>query len=112
MSLNLNMKKRKYVQRLQSTQEILQTLEKHRSDIQKYKIKKLGLFGSFLKGTAHSKSDLDFLVQFKEPSFDNYMDLKFLLEKIFKRKIDLVMEDNLKPALNYAKKEAHYVKKL
>jgi len=38
------------------------------------------------------------------------MDLLFLLERMFKRKIDLVIEKDLHPELNYVKKEAKYVK--
>src|SRR3989338_5108894 len=68
-------------------------------------VKKIGLFGSFSKGTQHKKSDLDFLVVFDSPTFDNYMDLKFLLEKIFKKNVDLVTEDNLKPAFKHVKGE-------
>jgi len=36
------------------------------------------------------------------------MELKFLLERLFRRKVDLVVEDSLKPALRYVKKEAVY----
>ena len=38
------------------------------------------------------------------------MELMFLLKKLFKRKIDLVIEKNLIPELNYVKNEAEYVK--
>jgi len=105
------MKSSKKITRL-SQQAILKTLEKYRPDIRRYKVKKIGLFGSFTKGTAHYHSDIDILVKFDEPTFDNYMDLKFLLEKLFHRKVDLVMEDNLKKELSYVKKEAHYVRRL
>jgi len=89
---------------------VISTLEKHKSEIKKYKVKKLGLFGSFLKGTQHKKSDMDFLVVFDKSTFDDYMDLKFLLEKIFNKKVDLVIENKLKPDLQYVKEEAVYAK--
>ncbi len=89
---------------------IIKILEKHKSEIKRYKVKKLGLFGSFLKGTQHKKSDLDFLVVFDKSTFDDYMDLKFLLEKIFNKKVDLVIENKLKPDLQYVKEEAVYAK--
>ena len=44
------------------------------------------------------------------PTFDNYTDLLLLLEKIFKRKIDLVIEKDLHPEFYYVKKEAKYVR--
>ena len=87
---------------------VINTLEKHKSEIKKYNVKKLGLFGSFLKGTQHKKSDMDFLVVFDKSTFDDYMDLKFLLEKIFNKKVDLVIENKLKPELQYVKEEAVY----
>ena len=92
--------------------KIIKTLEKHRYEISKYRVKKIGLFGSFLKKNQHKRSDLDFLVVFDKPRFDNYMDLRAFLEKIFHKKVDLVIEENLKPALRYVKKEALYAKGL
>ena len=49
---------------------------------------------------------------FDKPRFDNYMDLRAFLEKIFHKKVDLVIEENLKPALQYVKGEALYAKGL
>ena len=73
---------------------------------------KIGLFGSYLKRTTHKKSDIDFLVLFNEPNFDNYIELKFMLEKLFQKKVDPVIEENLKPSLKYVKEEALYAKAL
>ncbi len=95
-----------------TSQTILRSLEQHRSELQKYKVKRLGLFGSYLTKKQHAKSDIDLLVHLENPTFDNYMDLKFRLEKMFHRKVDLVMEEDLKSALQSVKKEAHYVKGL
>ena len=38
------------------------------------------------------------LVEFKEgqKTFDNYMDLKFYLEDTFNRKVDVVIDENIK----------------
>lgn len=90
--------------------KIIKLVEEHRNDIRKFGVKKLGLFGSFAKGVQRKKSDLDFLVVFDSPTFDNYMELKFLLERMFHRKVDLITEENLKPALQYVKEEAVYAK--
>ena len=92
-----------------SAKEIVGTLEKHELELKKYGVKKIGLFGSYLKGEENRRSDIDILVQFDKASFDNYIELKFFLEKLFKRKVDLVIERSLKPALRYVKKEAIYV---
>jgi len=94
----------------QTASRVIKTLEAHKKEIRKYGVKKIGLFGSFLKGTPHKRSDLDFLVVFDKPGFDKYMELKFVLEKIFRKKVDLVTEKSIKPALKYIKGEAIYAK--
>ncbi len=89
---------------------IILNLEKNKDKLTALSVKKIGLFGSYSKGEQKRGSDLDFLVVFKNKTFDNYMDLKFLLEGKFRRKVDLVMEEDLKPALRYVKNEAIYAK--
>lgn len=93
-----------------TAKKIIKIIESHKVDLNKYNVKKIGLFGSFSKGKYGNKSDIDILVDFNKIKFDNYMDLKFLLEKLFKRKVDLVMMNNIKPALRYVKKEAIYAR--
>lgn len=85
-------------------------LEKNKDKIKTFGVSKIGLFGSFLKGKQGKKSDVDILVEFKNISFDNYTDALILLEKIFKRKVDLVTESSLRPELAYVKKEAKYAR--
>lgn len=50
----------------------------------------IGLFGSYAKGTQRADSDIDFLVEFKEPRFEWVAGLQIYLEKRFNRKIELV----------------------
>lgn len=92
--------------------EIIKVLESHKADIRGHGVKRLGLFGSALKGSLKMRSDLDFLVTFDKPTFDGYMDLKFMLERLLHRKVDLVLEENLKNRLRYVRGEAAYVKGL
>jgi len=93
-----------------NAKDIIKDIEKYNSELKRLDVKKIGLFGSYIKGKQHKSSDLDFIVKFKNPTFDKYMELKFLLERIFHKKSDLVMEDNLKPGLEYVKREAVYAK--
>jgi predicted nucleotidyltransferase len=46
-----------------------------------------------------AESDLDFVVEFEEKSFDAYMDLKAFLEQLFDVRVDLVLKDAIKPRL-------------
>ena len=91
----------------QQSNQILKTLQAHKREIKILGVKKIGLFGSAARGSKKF-NDLDFIVTFDKPTFDNYMDLKFFLEKLFNKKVDLVTEKSLKPALQYVKKEALY----
>ncbi len=82
-------------------EEILSLLQINRTRIKKFGVKRIGLFGSYARGEQKAVSDIDILVEFEkgQKSFDNYMDLKFYLEKIFGRKVDLVINDSIKPSL-------------
>ena len=91
---------------------IMRLLEKNKKTLRKLGVKKIGLFGSYLHGTQRRRSDLDFLVDLRRVHFDEYMDLKFFLEKTFRKKVDLVIKGDLKPAMQYVKKEAQYAKGL
>jgi predicted nucleotidyltransferase len=80
--------------------EILQRLQKRQEEMrQLFTVRRIGLFGSYLKGNESEKSDIDLIVDLSEPTFDHYMDLKFYLEALFERPVDLVLSDTIKPRL-------------
>jgi len=68
---------------------------------EKYGVKRIGFFGSLARNEQKETSDIDVLVEFEKgaKTFDNYMDLKFFLEEVFGRKVDLVISDALKPQI-------------
>lgn len=103
--VRINMKKQKL-----NSKQIMKEIEKNKREIKNKGVKKIGLFGSFLKGKQKPKSDVDILVEFTKPTFDNYAELLILLEKILKKKIDLVSKSSLRPELKYIIKEAEYVR--
>ena len=81
-------------------QTVISTLQKHRETLNNFGIKSLALFGSTARDEATEDSDLDFLVEFEaEITFDLYMDLKFFLEDLFNKKVDLVIKNDLKPQI-------------
>ena len=84
-----------------SKEEILQTIRKSSSQIYKFGVRRIGVFGSYIKGSQTATSDVDILVEFDptQKTFDNYMDLKFFLEDLFGTKVDLVIKKALKPSL-------------
>ncbi|MBP1909622.1 nucleotidyltransferase family protein [Methanolobus bombayensis] len=90
----------------------LNLLKEHENVIkERFGLKKLGIFGSFARGEALDKSDVDVLVEFSEgkKTFDNFMEIKFYLEEHFEREVDLVIETAIKPKLkDYIMREAVY----
>ena len=79
--------------------EILKTLEENRDTIRAYGVRRLGLFGSCARGESGPSSDLDFVVEFDKKSFDGYMGVKDFLEALFGCRVDLVIENAIKPRL-------------
>lgn len=56
---------------LQTKEEILNVLRVNQSYLKRLGVKRIGLFGSFVRGQQHRRSDLDFLVEF-EPELKNF----------------------------------------
>ena len=77
----------------------MKTLADHREEVRRFGVRSLGLFGSAARGEATATSDLDFLVEFENPTFDTYMGLLEFLEKLFGHPVDLVLANTLKPRL-------------
>jgi uncharacterized protein len=84
---------------IRKSQEILKIIEDNRETIRDFGVRSLGLFGSAVRGEATDTSDLDFVVEIEDVTFDSYMDLKEFLERLFGCKVDLVMKDAIKPRL-------------
>ncbi len=75
-------------------------LRKHETEIFKqFGVRKIGIFGSVVRGEDNPDSDIDILVEFSpgEKTFDNYMGLKHYPESLFKRRVDLVTADGIHP---------------
>ena len=67
---------------------------------QRYKVKTLGIFGSYIRGEQHKGSDLDLLVEFYDPpSLLKFIEMENYLSDLLGVKADLVMKDALKPAI-------------
>lgn len=98
---------------IKSKAEIIKLLKLHENEIiERFQVRKIGLFGSYVREQHDKKSDIDILVQFKPAgvTFDNYMNLKFYLEELFAVKVDLILKDSIKKALKpYILKEVVYV---
>jgi hypothetical protein len=79
---------------------IISLLSQNEKSIKQYGVLKVGLFGSFLTGVQNEQSDIDILVEFKEDrvSYDNFINLCFLLDSLFQgRKVEVVTKNSLSP---------------
>ncbi len=67
---------------------------------QSYKVKNIGIFGSYAKGQVHKNSDVDIIVDFYEiPDMFGFIRLEYFLKKLLGRKVDLVTRKALKPLI-------------
>ncbi len=83
-----------------SENAVLHCLRLHKKEFKdRFTVRRIGVFGSFARDGANAESDVDILVELAEPTFDHYMDLKFYLEEVLNRSVDLVMADTVKPRL-------------
>ena len=67
----------------------------------KYGVTDIAVFGSYVRNEQSGKSDIDIFVELKPKfrTFDNFMDLKFYLQKITSKKIDLVIKNSIRKEL-------------
>lgn len=81
--------------------EIKKDLAQHKPKLKRdFKVKKIGIFGSYVRGESRKNSDLDILVEFEEsPSLFGFIELENYLKKILRVKVDLVMKSALKPLI-------------
>jgi len=80
--------------------------------VEKFGVIEIAIFGSYARGEQGNDSDVDLIVDFKEgwKTFDNYMNLKFYLEELFGKKVDLVIKSAINPRIKpFIIEEAIYV---
>ncbi len=84
---------------VQTKQDVLAAIAERHTQIGALGVKRLGLFGSFVNGRPHKDSDVDLLVEFlpEQKTFDNFIQLAFLLEDAFRRHVELVTPESLSP---------------
>jgi predicted nucleotidyltransferase len=80
-------------------EDVIRALRPHLEEFRRdFGVVRLALFGSVARNEAHPGSDIDLLVGFADPpGFDGYMSLKFRIEDLLGCRVDLVMDEALKP---------------
>ena len=86
---------------VETKQGILKALHDNRDALRALGVRRVGLFGSFIRGEQTATSDVDVLVEFEpgQKTFDHFIQLSFLLEDVFQRRVEVVTPDSLSPYL-------------
>ena len=84
---------------MKTIKEITSTLETLKPTLkERFKVKTIGVFGSYVRGEQKKQSDIDVLVEFEEPvGLFEFMDLEIYLSEVLGVKVDLVSKKALKP---------------
>ncbi|MCJ7559580.1 nucleotidyltransferase family protein [Candidatus Bathyarchaeota archaeon] len=86
---------------MKTLEKVRKILADHKEELrERFKVKEIGIFGSYIKKEQKRKSDVDILVDFYE-TIDLFMfiELENYLSEILEVKVDLVMKETLKPRL-------------
>lgn len=75
----------------------LAVIEAHIAEFQALGARRIGVFGSFVRGEAHDDSDVDVYVEFDDAKrcYDNFFALHERLEKLLGRRVDLVTDKSI-----------------
>ena len=89
-------------------EEIIEKLRDNREILKKYGVKRIGMFGSYVRGEQKSGSDIDLVIEFDRSIFgkdfkglfDAFMDASSYIETLFDKKIDILTPDSIKTIRN------------
>jgi len=82
---------------MRTRQGIERLLHENYSHLAKeYGVKKLGLFGSYAKGSPTPTSDIDVIVEFEQPLGLKFIEFAEELERLLGRKVDVLTPEGLK----------------
>ncbi len=94
-------------------EEVIRLLRENMEEIKKFGVKRIGIFGSVVRGEADEESDIDLIVEFEEgkKSFDNFINLCFFLEKVLGKNVEVITPEALSPYIKpYIESEVVYEK--
>lgn len=92
--------------------DVIDTLRKDKGYLENnFGLSSIGIFGSCVKGSQKTDSDIDLLVELKEPRFDFLVGLQIYLEDRLKRPVELIRKRKglSERFLKRIEKDIHYV---
>jgi len=86
---------------MKSLEEIKTMLQQHKEELRaKYKVKEIGVFGSYVRGEQKKQSDIDILVEFEiVPGLLKFIELEHYLSELLGIKVDLVRKSSIREEL-------------
>lgn len=86
---------------MKSLKKIKKILAAHKDEVrERYNLKEIGIFGSFVRGEQKKTSDIDILVEFQEvPDLLKFIELERYFEELLQMKVDLVRKFSVRSEL-------------
>lgn len=88
---------------MKTVEEIREILEDHKDEVRRrYKVREIGIFGSFVRGEQNKRSDIDILVEFDDENIPGLLKLSEMeryFQKLLNKKVDVVIKSGIRPEL-------------
>ena len=88
-------------QAVKNIEEASAVLREHKAEVaNKYRVREMGIFGSFVRGEQKRSSDIDILVEFDSryvPGLLKLIEMEVYLEKLLRTKVDVVIKSGIRP---------------
>ena len=97
---------------MRSAQDILRFLAQNKAELdRRFGVRRIGLYGSYASGTQRADSDVDLVVELREPKFDDLAGLHIYIEQALGCKVDIRrLSKNIRtPFIQRIEEEALYV---
>ena len=93
-------------------EEVIRLIKENYEEIKRFGVKRIGIFGSVVRGEAGKDSDVDVVVEFEDgkKTFENFINLALFLEELLGRKVDLLTSESVSPYIRpYIEEEVVFV---
>lgn len=99
---------------VKNIEEAKAILTKHKAEVvEKYRVREIGIFGSFVRGEQHRRSDIDILVEFAPsniPGLIALCEMERYFQRLLKKKVDVIIKSGIRPELKKSiMKEVVYI---
>lgn len=86
---------------VKNIEEAKAILREHKAEVsRKYRVRKIGIFGSYVRGEQQKRSDIDILVEFNRiPDLFEFINLERYLQRLLRKKVDLVRKAAIRKEL-------------